>query len=211
MKTDLLDLQNIDCMELMAKYPDKHFDLAIVDPPYGLGQKLVAGGTWSVKYQDKGAEWDCVPEKAYFTELFRVAENWIIWGGNYFTEHIPPARHFIPWVKPNMSGMHTMSDVELALTSYDKNSKGLMLTSQTEHGKERIHVCQKPVRLYEWLLENYAKKGDRILDTHMGSGSIAIACHYAQCHLTASELDEDYFKAACERIKRETAQQALFA
>ena len=199
----------MDNMELMREFPDKHFDLAIVDPPYGLGNKLVAGGTWSVKYQNKGAGWDVAPGREFFDELFRVSQNWIIWGGNYFSQHIPPARHFIPWQKPNMSGMHTMSDVELALTSFDRNSKVFPLTSQTEAGTERFHVCQKPVALYRWLLANYAKPGQKILDTHLGSGSIAIACHYARLHLTACELDEDYFAASIARIKRETAQESF--
>jgi site-specific DNA-methyltransferase (adenine-specific) len=210
MKTELLDIRLMDCMDLMREFPDKHFDLAIVDPPYGLGNKLVAGGTWSVKYQKKGAEWDVAPEKAYFDEMMRVSQNWIVWGGNYFTRFLPPARHFIPWVKPNMSGMHTMSNVELALTSFDRNSKAFELTSQTESGTERFHVCQKPVALYRWLLANYAKEGMKILDTHLGSGSHAIACHYAKMHLTACELDPDYYAAACERIERETRQLTLF-
>ena len=143
-KTDTLDLRLMDCMELMKEYPDKHFDLAIVDPPYGLGDKLVAGGTWSVKYQKKGAEWDVVPDKEYFNEMMRVSKDWIVWGGNYFTQCLPPARHFIPWVKPNMSGMHTMSNVELALTSFDRNSKTYELTSQTESGTDRLTFARNP-------------------------------------------------------------------
>lgn len=210
-KTDRLDLRLMDCMELMREYPDKYFELAIVDPPYGLGDKLVAGGTWSVKYQDKGAKWDVAPEKAFFDEMMRVSKNWIVWGGNYFTQHLPPARHFIPWQKPNMAGMHTMSDVELALTSFDRNSKVFSLTSQTESGTERFHVCQKPVALYRWLLANYAKAGDKILDTHLGSMSHAIAAHYAGLHLTGCDLDPDYFAAGIERVKRETAQMDMFS
>lgn len=209
-KTDLLDLRQGDCMDLMRETPDGWFDLAIVDPPYGLGNKLVAGGTWSVKYQKKGASWDVAPGAEFFSEMRRVSKNWIVWGGNYFTQHLSPARHFIPWHKPNMTGMHTMSDVELALTSFDRNSKVFSLSSQTEAGSERFHVCQKPVALYRWLLDNYAKPGQRILDTHLGSGSHAIACHYAGLHLTATELDPDYFAASVERIKRETQQQTLF-
>jgi site-specific DNA-methyltransferase (adenine-specific) len=205
-----LDIRLMDCMDMMREFPDGHFDLAIVDPPYGLGNKLVAGGTWSVKYQEKGAEWDVAPSREYFTELFRVSKNWIIWGGNYFTEFIPPARHFIPWQKPNMAGMHTMSDVELALTSFDRNSRVFPLTSQTEAGSQRFHVCQKPVALYRWLLANYAKPGMRLLDTHLGSGSHALACHYAGMHLTACEIDPDYYHAAMERIERETRQTTLF-
>jgi site-specific DNA-methyltransferase (adenine-specific) len=209
-QTDTLDLRLMDCMELMREYPDKHFDLAIVDPPYGLGDKLVAGGTWSVKYQKKGAEWDVAPNKEYFNEMMRVSKEWIVWGGNYFTQCLPPARHFIPWVKPNMSGMHTMSNVELALTSFDRNSKTYELTSQTESGTDRFHVCQKPVALYRWLLANYAKEGMRILDTHLGSMSHAIAAHYGGVHLTGCELDPDYFAAGIARVKRETAQMTLF-
>ena len=209
-KTPLLDLRLGDCMDLMRDTPDGFYDLAIVDPPYGLGDKLVAGGTWSVKYQAKGAEWDVAPGEDYFREMRRVSQNWIVWGGNYFTEFLPPSRHFIPWHKPNMAGMHTMSDVELALTSFDRNSRVLSLTSQTESGSDRFHVCQKPVSLYRKLLANYAKPGMRILDTHLGSGSIAIACHYFGAHLTATEIDPDYFAAACERVERETRQVELF-
>jgi len=198
-------------MDLMREFPDKHFDLAIVDPPYGLGDKLVAGGTWSVKYQKKGVKWDVIPDKSYFDEMMRVSKNWIVWGGNYFTRYLPPSRHFIPWVKPNMSGMHTMSNVELALTSFDRNSRTHDLSSQTENGSERFHVCQKPIALYRWLLANYAEKGMRILDTHLGSMSIAIAAHYSGVHLTGCELDPDYYAAGIERVKRETAQLDMFA
>ena len=196
-----------DCMDLMARYPDKHFDLAIVDPPYGLGDALVAGGTWSVKYQAKGAKWDVKPEADYFRELQRVAKNWIIWGANYYSQHLPPTRGFVVWHKPNMEGMHTMANCELAWTSFDRNAKTVSITRPTE---DRIHVCQKPVKLYSWLLGNYAKPGQRILDTHLGSGSHAIACHYFGAHLTACEIDADYYAAAMARIKRETAQQVLF-
>jgi site-specific DNA-methyltransferase (adenine-specific) len=208
-KTDLLDLRRMDCMELLKATPDKAFDLSIIDPPYGLGEKLVAGGTWSVKYQKKGASWDTAPSREYFEELFRVSKNWIIWGGNYFSDKIPPARNFIVWYKPNMAGMHTMSNMELALTSFDRNSKLFTKTSQTEKANNRFHVCQKPVALYRWLLSNYAKQGDKILDTHLGSMSIAIACHYAGYHLTGTELDADYFREGVERVKRETAQMTL--
>lgn len=208
MKTEYLDLRLMDNMDLMRQFPDKHFDLAIVDPPYGLGNKL-AGGTWSVRYQKRGVDWDVVPKEDYWVELFRVCKNWIVWGGNYFSHYIPPARNFITWHKPNLDGMHSMSNVELALTSFDKNSKLLRLTSQTE-AKNRFHVCQKPVALYNWLLQNYAKEGDKILDTHMGAGAIAIACHYRNCYLTACESDPEYFQAAIEWIERETAQLTFF-
>ncbi len=122
-KTDLLDIRLGDCMDLMRETPDGWFDLCISDPPYGLGERLVTGGTWAVKYGVKGAEWDVAPGPEFFAELRRVCKNWIVWGGNYFTQHLPPARHFIPWHKPNMAGMHTMSDVELAL-SFPANRAG---------------------------------------------------------------------------------------
>jgi len=192
-------------MDLMRRYPDKHFDLAIVDPPYGIGDALVAG-TWSVKYQAKGAAWDVKPTGDYFRELFRVSKNWIIWGANYYSEHLPSTRGFVVWHKPNMEGMHTMANCELAWTSFDRNAKMVSITRPNE---DRIHVCQKPVKLYEWLLTNYAKPGHRILDTHLGSGSHAIAAHYFGAHLTACELDPDYFREASARIARETAQEAF--
>jgi site-specific DNA-methyltransferase (adenine-specific) len=209
MKTERLDLRLMDNMELMREFPDKHFDLACIDPPYGLGDKLVAGGTWSVKYQKKGACWDVVPPPEFWTELFRVSKDWIIWGGNYFTQFIPPSRHFIPWVKPNMSGMHTMSNVELALTSFDRNSKTFDLTSQTEHGTERFHVCQKPVALYRWIFANYAKPGMRVLDTHLGSFSSVIAAVENGIHITGCEIDPDYFKAGIDRVNRHLSQQTF--
>lgn len=205
-KTDLLDLRLGDCMDLMRDTPDGFYDLAIVDPPYGLGDALVTGGTWSVKYQAKGAGWDVKPEAPYFRELQRVAKNWVIWGANYYSQHLPPTRGFCVWHKPNMEGMHTMANCELAWTSFNRNAKTVSITRPIEG---RIHVCQKPVALYRWLLTNYAKPGQRILDTHLGSGSHAIACHYFGAHLTATEIDPDYFAASIERIKRETAQECF--
>ena len=193
----------MDCMELMAQYPDKHFELAIVDPPYGIGDnKLTSGGTWAAKYSKGDCAWDVAPDRKFFKELFRVSKNWIVWGANYYSNEVPGARCFIVWRKLQMLGMHTMADCELALTSFDKNAK----IYDGYNSLDRIHPTQKPVALYNWLLENYAKPGDKILDTHMGSGSIAIACHYRKHHLTACELDEDYFRDACNRIEKETRQ-----
>ena len=204
-----IELFNIDCMTFMAGLPDKAFDLAIVDPPYGLGDTLVAGGTWPVKYQAKGAAWDVAPGREYFEELCRVSQHQIIWGGNYFTEFIKAARCCISWVKPNIAGrMHTMSDFELALTSFDRNAKVINLSSQAN--EQRIHVTQKPVKLYEWLLTNYAKPGQRILDTHLGSGSSAIAAHNLGFDFVGMELDKDYYAAACKRFEQHKAQGSLF-
>jgi len=207
--TDKIQITNEDNMALMSRYPDKYFDLAIVDPPYGLGDKLTQGGTWSKKWQTKGADWDKLPNKEYFEELIRVSKNWIIWGGNYFIEYLPNCRCFIAWHKPYMDGMHSMSNVELALTSFDTNAKKVSINKDLGT-EERIHVTQKPVALYKWLLDKYAKEGDKILDTHLGSGSIAIACHDYGFELTACELDAEYYEKAIERIKNHTNQLKLF-
>lgn len=202
-KTDLLNIRCMDCMELMAQYPDKHFDLAIVDPPYGINAGAVK------KYCSKNAKtynpkpWDSkTPDQAYFDELMRVSKRQIVWGGNYFP--LPPTRGIIWWDK--MQPWENFSSGELAWTSFDRPAKQFRFDNRTS-GK--IHPTQKPVDLYSWLLSNYAKPGDTILDTHMGSGSIAIACHYAGHHLTACELDEEYFDAACERITNATRQTTL--
>lgn len=197
-----------DCEEFMKDLPDKSFDLAVVDPPYGIGDALVAGGTWSVKYQKKGVSWDVAPNKEYFDGLVRLSENRIIWGGNYFSNFIDGSRCCIAWVKPNMSGMHTMSDFELALTSFDKNSKVINLTSQVD--EIRMHVTQKPVKLYEWIYSNYAKPGQTILDTHGGSMSSVIAALNMGFEITCIEKDEDYFNAAVERVIKSQQQQKLF-
>jgi site-specific DNA-methyltransferase (adenine-specific) len=205
----MIKITNEDNMFLMARYPDNYFDLAIVDPPYGLGNKLTQGGTWSKKWQTKGADWDKLPNKKYFDELKRVSKNWVIWGGNYFIEYLPNCRCFLAWHKPYMDGMHSMSNVELALTSFDNNAKKVSINKDLGN-EERIHVTQKPIKLYKWILENYAKEGDKILDTHLGSGSIAIACHDYGFDLTACELDKEYFDLAMKRINNHMAQTKLF-
>ena len=207
MKTDLLDIRHMDCMDLMREYPDNHFDLAIVDPPYGLGDRIsdgggVLGGRSYVKmYKEK--RWDEAPEESYFKELFRVSENQIVWGGNYFS--LPPTRGIVAWDK--VQDMPTLSSWEMAWSSFDCTAKMFRGRSQNP---SRIHPTQKPVKLYDWLLTNYAEPGQRILDTHLGSGSHAIACHYFGAHLTACELDADYYKAACARIKEQTRQTVMF-
>ena len=199
-----IDLLNIDCMEYMATLPDNAFDLAIVDPPYGIGEALVAGGTWSVKYQAKGVAWDIAPGFEYFEELRRVSKHQIILGGNYFD--LPPARCFLIWDK--VAHMDTLADCEFAWTSFDKNSKIFKHVRNTS--EQRIHICQKPVKLYEWLLTNYAKPGQRILDTHLGSGSSAIAAHYFGVDFVGCELDKDYYEAAKKRFEQQTAQLSMF-
>jgi site-specific DNA-methyltransferase (adenine-specific) len=196
-------------MDFMRDVPDNYYELAIVDPPYGLGEKLTQGGTWSKKWQTKGANWDKLPNKEYFDELKRVSKNWIIWGGNYFIEYLPNCRCFLAWHKPYMDGMHSMSNVELALTSFDSNAKKVSINKDLG-SEERIHITQKPVALYKWLLDKYAKPNDKILDTHGGSMSIAIACHDYGFDLDLCELDKEYFDKGVQRVKNHVAQQKLF-
>lgn len=195
-----------DCMALMARYPDKHFDLAIVDPPYGIGEKFKGGKSGKMQFNevvDKG--WDVVPPPEYFAELSRVSREQIIWGGNYFP--LPPSRCWIIWDK-QISEDFSLAMAELAWASKDGLAKIVRLPTPKDGAK--IHPTQKPVALYRWLLDRYAKPGQRILDTHLGSGSHAIAAHYFGAHLTACEIDADYFAAAQERIARETRQTTLF-
>lgn len=209
----MADLRNMDCMDLMAEFPDKYFDLAIVDPPYGIGMdggKIGGDNLGKAKDYSK-KEWDCcAPEKEYFQELFRVSNNKIIWGANHFISKIPfNSSCWIVWDKDNSGNF---ADCELAWTSFNSAVRKFkfrwngMLQEDMKNKETRIHPTQKPVALYKWLLQNYAKPGDKILDTHLGSGSIAIACHQMGFDLTGSELDKDYFEAMQKRIKYETAQ-----
>jgi site-specific DNA-methyltransferase (adenine-specific) len=213
--TDKITITNEDNMELMARYPDNYFDLAIVDPPYGLGDRLVKGGTKGEMGKlknladDKVTTWDDeIPPPEYFTELQRVSKKQIIWGGNYFIDYLNKTDGFIVWDK--MNGTNPMADAELAW----QNIKGTTRMFRWHHFSgeriKKIHPTQKPIKLYEWLLDNYAKEGDKILDTHLGSGSIAIASHNRKFELTACELDKDYFEASIKRIKNHVAQQTLF-
>jgi site-specific DNA-methyltransferase (adenine-specific) len=204
-------------MELMADFPDGHFDLAIVDPPYGIGadsQKMSNSprkGMGMRARKEWNGNWDTTPPPEYFEELRRVSKHQIVWGGNYFP--LPPSRCWLMWDKLQE---FTGSDFELAWTSMSSPAKAFRLTrveayNQGGRGEEKIHPTQKPVKLYDWLLANYAEKGQRVLDTHMGSGSIAIAAHYAGIHLTACEIDPDYYHAALARIERETRQLDFFS
>jgi site-specific DNA-methyltransferase (adenine-specific) len=207
-------------MELMARYPDKHFDLAIVDPPYGIGED---GGDKQRNFRSKKCpkgtnkhytkkNWDnSKPNADYFIELKRVSKNQIIWGGNYFVDYLDSSMGWIFWDKKN--GESDFSDGELAYTSFNKGLRKfewLWAGFQKQRPETRIHPTQKPVALYKWILDKYAKQGDKILDTHLGSGSIAIACHDYGFDLTACELDKEYFDKAMERINNHTAQTKLF-
>jgi site-specific DNA-methyltransferase (adenine-specific) len=214
MKTELLDIRLMDCMDLMREFPDKHFDLAIVDPPYfeDYAKKNYTGSnisTSGVARQTKAINHWEIPDDVYFNELRRVSKNQIIWGCNYYAKHIPDFGRIV-WDKQNDSS--TFSKAEIASKSHSLGVDMFrfmwngMLQGDMANKEKRIHPTQKPVALYRWLLANYAKEGMKILDTHLGSGSHAIACHYAKMHLTACELDPDYYAAACERIERETRQ-----
>ena len=209
--TDKLTITNEDNMELMKRYPDNYFDLAIVDPPYGIG--------FDNKIRDKKSKsWDNeIPKDNYFIELQRVSKNQIIWGGNYFPFLWQNGcKSFIFWDKD--PSIETYSDGELAWTSFNVPAKrfywawnGLANGIKGRNKDEKtIHPTQKPVALYKWLLDKYAKQGDKILDTHLGSGSIAIACHDYDFELTACELDKEYYDKAIERITNHTKQQKLF-
>jgi site-specific DNA-methyltransferase (adenine-specific) len=204
-----MTITNEDNMKLMARYNDNYFDLAIVDPPYGIGDKFKGGKSGKMNFNevvDKG--WDInPPNKYYFNELKRVSKNQIIWGGNYFLDNLDSSRCFIVWDK-KVSEDFTLAMAELAWTSFDKLAKIFRMSVPKTGGK--IHPTQKPIALYEWILMNYAKEGDKILDTHLGSGSIAIACHNLGFDLTACELDKDYFDAAMKRINNHKAQMRIF-
>ena len=206
-----LNITNEDNMALMSRYPDNHFDLAIVDPPYGIDwmnqvQNPNTKANWK-QYENK--KWDKnIPEKEYFDELFRVSKNQIIWGGNYMIEHLHSTPCLIIWDKmQEFSG----AVFETAWTSFTSPSKAFRMSRASAYcNQNKIHPTQKPVSLYEWLLMNYAKKGDKILDTHLGSGSIAIACHNLGYDLTACELDTEYFDAAMKRLNDHKLQTKLF-
>lgn len=204
-------IYNQDCLEAMKDMSDNQFDLAIVDPPYGINI----------------AKWDAIdmkPNNEYFIELFRVSKNQIIWGANYFINNLYENRSWICWDKyfVKTGYVNKADDFELAWTSFKKKAKIIRYTSvgntsgfdkniKVDYSyKGKIHPTQKPIKLYEWLLMNYAKESDKILDTHLGSGSIAIACHNLGYDLTGYEIDKEYFKAALKRIEQHKAQKRLF-
>jgi site-specific DNA-methyltransferase (adenine-specific) len=207
----MLDIRNCDNMELMAQYPDKYFDLAIVDPPYGIEINMNMGRKKGQPKRHEDKDWDnAIPNDEYFKELFRVSKNQIIWGGNYFP--LPLTKSWIFWDKNVPEGV-SFADGELAWTSFDKTLVKAKVKYSGFQGMDnggKIHPTQKPVQLYNWILETYATKGMNILDTHLGSGSIAIACHYAGVNLVACELDAKYYESALKRIKEQTAQVQLF-
>lgn len=205
-----IKLINDDCMNVMSQYPDGYFDLACVDPPYGIDVNVSIGrrkGDAKSNYHKFAGEDSKIPEPEYFAELFRVSKNQIIWGGNYMTDHLFPSPCWLLWDK-GFSEEVTFAQFEMAWTSFKSSAKKYDFNAAAN--RNRIHPTQKPVKLYEWLLSNYAKPGDRILDTHLGSGSSAISAHYAGHDFVGVELDRDYYEAACRRFDDATRQEALF-
>lgn len=207
-------LLNADCVEVMKTFEDKQFDLAIVDPPYGLGKKLAHAGNgknaqskFTVDFKNKNWDND-IPSSEYFEQLFRVSKNQIIWGGNYFP--LPPTRCFICWDK--MVFIPSMSRIELAWTSFDKLPQ---LVQYNNNDANRIHLTQKPIELYDYLITKYADKNYKILDTHLGSGSIAIAIEKANrldkmsLQFVGIEIDKEYFEKALNRIEQYCRQGTL--
>jgi len=210
----MINLYQGDCMEAMSKMKDNAYDLAIVDPPYNVG---ASNGKFGNRIKDSKtshlkhyANHDKTPESEYFTEVKRVSKNWIVWGANYYPEHFTHSGAII-WHKKNDN---PLSDCEIAFQSYNKLVKYVWCEWQgfLKGGEvgQRIHPNQKPVKLYEWLLMNYAKEGDKILDTHGGSMSIALACHNLGYSLDLWELDEDYYKAGVKRFNQHKQQLRIF-
>ena len=216
---ELNKIIHADCMDIMKDIPDKYFELAIVDPPYGIHDKITNnnsttknnGNNFALMYDKK--QWDRNrPDKKYFDELFRISKNQIICGANYFVEFLPVSRGWIVWDKM-VDGMSSVNN-ELIFTSFDlsikkfKRPHGLDKGFMNKEGRN-IHPTQKPIALYRWLLQNYAKPGDKIIDTHSGSGSCAIACHLEKFDFLAIEKDKNYFDASVKRFN-EIKQQYTF-
>lgn len=209
----MIQITNEDNMELMARYPDKHFDLAIVDPPYGIGidgqKKSVNKNPKHNRKEHAKKNWDnSIPSKEYFDELFRVSKNQIVFGGNYFTEYLYPVKGWIFWYKGQND--LTMSDGELIWTSLPIVTRQITVNRGQLNSQNTFHPTEKPYKIYKHLLTNYANNGDKILDTHLGSGSIAVACHDYGFDLTACELDKDYYDAAMKRLQQHQAQLTMF-
>lgn len=218
---------NADCMDVMREYPDGYFDLAVVDPPYGSGggqfraeagtrfggrfdkyKKVERTGGGSAKKIDpekKTIDWDHTPGEEYFSELFRVSKNQIIWGGNYF--RLPPNRCFICWYKQNIPENFTMAMAEYAWCSFNDNAKVIKLSSSGIPG--RFHPTQKPEDLYRWIFKKYTKPGEKIIDTHLGSGSSRRAAYDFGLDFVGCEIDPGYFKKQEEAFAKYTAQMRI--
>lgn len=214
------DLYLADCMTAMKEFPDKFFDLAIVDPPYGgvtKGGYMKNSATGLAAVQNYHlALWECPkPSKEYFTELMRVSKNQVIWGGNYFASMLPDSQCWLVWDKKHPEGVH-FADCELAWTSFNLASRIFhylwngMIQQNMADKQIRIHPTEKPISLYQWILDKYTEKGQKILDTHAGSASSLIACHRAGLDAWGFEIDKEYYTKAKERLDREKAQSNMF-
>ena len=212
---DGISLIHGDCLQALKSYGDNYFDVAIVDPPYGIG---IDGQKQSININNPKANrkahdfkgWDNeIPTAEYFAELERVSKNQIIWGANYFVEHLHKGtKGWVVWYK-GQEGL-TMSDAELAYSSFDCATRVVKINRVELLKDGTIHPTQKPIKLYKWLLENYTNENDLILDTHLGSGSIAIACHQMKRKLIGYEIDAEYYQKACKRFEEQTRQTALW-
>ncbi len=216
MQTDLLDIRNCDCMDVMREYPDGHFDLAVVDPPYGVGvDGGIGGGVLAKKSGFAKKGWDtATPPVEYFDELRRVSKHQIIWGANHMMDKIMRgSSSWIIWDKEN--GENYFADAELAYTSHDKAARVFrfrwqgMLQGDMANKEDKIHPTQKPVKLYDWIFANYAAPGMKVLDTHLGSFSSVIAAIEAGMHITGCEIDPDYFKSGMDRVNAHLSQQTF--
>ena len=196
----------------MKQFEDNHFDLAIVDPPYGIERFKKGFGNTRFKMDERtnknGIEWDTKPSQEYWDELFRVSKNQIVWGANNFI--MPPSEYFCIWNKKQTVDNFATAEYAWVSMGLKKPAKMFDYGIHKHNHTNKIHPTQKPVKLYEWLLMNYAKEGDKILDTHLGSGSSAVACDALSFDLTACELDKEYFDAASKRIELARRQQKLF-
>lgn len=225
--TDKIQVFREDCKEVMKRYPDNHFDLAIVDPPYGIkinkmnfvtSGRVKVGGAYRNDYSNFDTQWDELPpDSEYFKELKRVSKNQIIWGWNYFVPHLNTCKCYIVWDKRTEDKYsNDFADCEQAWTSFDRPARVYrylwsgMLQGDMKNKEKRIHPTQKPVNLYRKLLTDFAKEGDKIIDTHFGSGSIALACHELGFELVASEISEKIHNSSFKRFKNE-AKLSLFS
>ena len=214
-----IELLNQDCLLYMKQCEDKQFDLAIVDPPYGINmdgdiniRKPDRKSTWNKKDKYTRKDWDKeTPSDEYWTELFRISKNQIVWGGNYFTDNLPVSKCWVFWDKM-FDKTFNFSHGELAWTSFNKQLLKYTISSkaETRGGKDRIHPTQKPKKLYEWLLTKFANEGDKIIDTHLGSGSIALACWNMKYDLVGIEIDKEYYTKASKRLNQHKKQLTLF-
>jgi site-specific DNA-methyltransferase (adenine-specific) len=210
--TDKIRLHHVDCMEFMRGLPDKYYDLAIVDPPYGIERFKKPSGTTRFKssklMQEEGLTWDIKPTQEYWDELFRVSKNQIVWGANNF--EMPPSEYFLVWDKAQTVDNFATAEYAWVSMGLKKPAKIYRYSIHKHNQTDKIHPTQKPVALYKWLLDKYAKPNDKILDTHGGSMSIAIACHDYRFELDLCELDAEYYAKGVERVQNHVKQLKMF-